>query len=121
MMNYGGHLTKPSSTAAQVETGIQAPSLPAPEVSKSVSAAVSVDALTRLAPQVEQPVQCSEIDNDSDLESGSGSEAGATSAHELHADTDGEILWPLPIALPRVRSIGSRKPLRRKIPTQDQA
>ena len=124
MMNNGGHLAKPPSTVAQVEIDVQTPSPPVLEVPKSVPVAVSMDTLSRVAPQIEQPVQCSEVDNDSDLESSSGSEAGATSAHESQVDTDGEILRPLPTTLPHVRSFGSRRPLRRKRSTlsaQDQA
>lgn len=114
MLNNGGHLAKPSSTAGQVDADIQPSSLPIQEIPKTGSATISMDPLSRRAPQVEQPVQCSEVDNDSEFESSSGSEAGATSAHDSHVDTDGEIPQPLPTTPPRLRSFGSRRSLRRK-------
>jgi hypothetical protein len=122
MTNYGGHLPRASCTDGAVETDIQPPPLPAPEIPTSVPEGVSTGTLTRLS-QIEQPAQCSLVDNESDLESNSGSEAGSTSAHESQVDTDAEIPQPLPTTLPRVRSFGSRRPLRRKRSTlgaQDQ-
>jgi len=113
MTNYGGHLPRPCSTATAVETDILSPSLPVLELPKSIPAGVSTGTLTGLS-QIEQPGHCSQADNESDLESNSGSEAGSTSAHESQGDTDAEIPQPLPATLPRVRSFGSRKPLRRK-------
>jgi hypothetical protein len=70
--------------------------------------------VSRLAPQTEQPVQCSHADSDSDLESTSGSDAGSTSGHDSQLDTDAEILQPLPTTLPRLRSSRSHRTLRRK-------
>jgi len=111
-MNYGGHLAKPFSTVAEVEIDIQATSLPALEITNSVSGVVSMGTLSR---PIDQQVQCSEVDNDSDLESTSGSEAGATSTPESQVDTDREVLRPLPTRPPRVKSVGSRRALQRKI------
>ena len=113
-MNNGGHLTRLSSTEEQVDADIQPSSLPILEVPKTVSATISMVPLPRLTSQAEQPVQCSRVDNDSEFESSSGSEAGATSAHDSHVDTDGEILQPLPTTPPRLRSFGSRRSLRHK-------
>lgn len=113
MTNYGGHLPKPSSTATLVETDIQFPSFPALELSKSNTMGVSTVTLTDLS-QIEQPVHCSQVDNDSDLESNSGSEAGSTSAHESQGDTDLEVPQLLSTTLSRVRSVRSCRPPRRK-------
>jgi hypothetical protein len=79
-MVNGGHLPGSSITAPTVETGIQTPPFPAPEVSTTGT----------LTPQSqnEQPVQCSPVKNESDLESSSGLEAGPISAHESQVDTD---------------------------------
>ncbi len=113
MTSYGGHLPRPSSTAAPGETDIQLLSLPALEPPKSIPEGVSTVTLTDLS-QIEQLVHCSQADNESDLESNSGSEAGSTSAHESQEDTDAEIPHLLPTTLPRVRSVRSCRPLRRK-------
>jgi hypothetical protein len=100
MVAYGGHLPKPSSTAPKVEIDIQTPPFPASEVP-------TTDTLTPQS-QNEQPVQCAPVDNESDLESNSGSEAGSISAHGSQVDTDVEISG--------VKSGGRRKP-QRKIST----
>jgi hypothetical protein len=107
MTNYGGHLPRASCTDGAVETDIQPPPLPAPEIPTSVPEGVSTGTLTRLS-QIEQPAQCSLVDNESDLESNSGSEAGSISAHGSQVDTDVEISG--------VKSGGRRKP-QRKIST----
>jgi len=116
MTNNGGHLPKPSSTAAPMETDIQSSSLPTLELLKGIPEDVRTITVSGLS-QIEQSIHCSQVDNESDLESNSGSEgseAGSTSAHESQGDTDAEIPRPLPTTLPRVRSVGSRRPLRRK-------
>jgi hypothetical protein len=113
MTSNGGHLPKPSSTAARVETGIQSSPLPALELPTSIPEGVRTTTVSGLS-QIEQPVHCSQIDNESDFESNSGSEAGSTSAHESQGDTDAEIPQPLPTTLPRVRSVGSRRPRRKR-------
>ena len=122
MTNYGGHLPKPSSTAAPVETDIQLPPLSALELPGSTPEGVSTVMVTGLSP-IERPVQRLQVDNESDSESNSGSEAGSASAYESQGDTDAEIPQPLPTILPRVRSVGGRRPLRRQRSTlnlQDQ-
>jgi len=121
-MDYGGHLLKkPSSTAGPVETAIQIRSLPALQAPKSVPESISPVTLPHLAPQIEQPAQCSPVDNESDLESTSGSEAGSATPSDSQVDTDREILPPLRKTLRRSRSLGSRKPLRRKQPALNEA
>jgi hypothetical protein len=100
MVAYGGHLPRYSSTAPTVETDIQPPPFPTPEVP-------TTDTLTPQS-QNEQPVQYVQVDNESDLESNSGSESGSISAHESRVDTDVEVS--------RVKSGGRRK-LQRKRPT----
>ena len=113
MTNYGGHLPKPTNTATPAVTDIQSPSPPALELSKGNREGVSTVTLTDLS-QIEQPVHCSQVDNDSDLESNSGSEAGSTSAHESQGDTDVEVPHLPTTTLPRVRSVRSCRPPRRK-------
>ena len=123
MTIYGGHLPKPSSTAAPVEIDIQSPAISALELPKITPEGVSIIMVTGQSP-IERPVHRSQVDNESDFESDSGSEAGSTSAHESQGDTDAEIPQPLPTTLPRVRSVGSRRPPLRKRSTlnfQDQA
>ena len=113
MTNFGGHLPKPSSTATPAETDIQSPSIPVLELSKSIIEGVNTATLAGQS-QIEQPVHCSQVDNDSDLESNSGSEAGSTSAHESQGDTDAEVPHLLTTTLPRVRSVRSCRAPRRK-------
>ena len=96
-----------------METDIQSSSLPALELIKGIPEDVRTITVSGLS-QIGQLVHCSQADNESDLESNSGSEAGSTSAHESQGDTDAEVPQPLPTTLPRVRSVGGRRPLRRK-------
>jgi len=90
MMNYGGHLARASSTSARMVPDLQVPFLPVLEVPASVSAGVSMDTLSSLGPQIQQPVQSSAVDNNAYL----------------------DVLQPLPTMLPR--SLGSCVLLRRR-------